>query len=134
MSLLESCLTVAIVSTAAAIAVPSLMKARESYELDAAARQVAGKMQAARIKAVSRNQDCRVRVHSEVSVMIECRDDVWLTDEVFVLPQGFRITANASPQFHRRGNASPTATITIWNRDSQARRVIVNITGRVRVE
>ena len=40
MSLLESCLTVALISTATMIAVPSLMRARESYELEATARRV----------------------------------------------------------------------------------------------
>ncbi|HYR86549.1 MAG TPA: hypothetical protein VE422_20850 [Terriglobia bacterium] len=134
MTLLESCVAVAIVSIAAMAAVPSLIRAREIYELDATARQVAGKMQSTRILAVSRNRDCRVRVTSEVSFLIECEDSSWRTEESVVLPRGFRITANASPRFHRRGNASPTATISLWDSRSRSKRVIVNITGRVRVE
>jgi Tfp pilus assembly protein FimT len=134
MSLLESCLAVAVISVAAMIAIPSLMKARETYELDAVARQVAGKMQSARLKAVSRNQDCRVRANSEVSLMVECKDAAWIPDDILVVPPGFRISANAAPQFHRRGNASPTATVSVWNRNSRTRRIIVNIAGRIRVE
>jgi type II secretory pathway pseudopilin PulG len=134
MSLLESCVAVAIISTAAIVAVPSLVRAREIYELEATARQVAGKLQSARILAVSRNRDCRMRVTSDVSFLIECEDSFWLTEESFVLPRGFRITANAAPRFHRHGNASPTATIGIWDSRSRSKRVIVNITGRVRVE
>ena len=134
MTLLESCVTVAIISVTAIAAVPSLVRARENYELDATARQVAGNMQSARIKALSRNRDCRVRVTSPVSYVIECEDPFWKPEENVVLPRGSRISANASPQFHRRGNASPTATITVFNSQGRSRRVIVNITGRVRME
>src|SRR5437870_297284 len=126
MSLIESCVTVAIISTVAVIATPSLIRAREIYELDATARQVEGKMQSTRIKAVSRNRDCRVRVTSEVSYVIECQDPIWLPDENVVLPRGFRITANAAPEFHKRGNASPTGTITVWDSRLRSKRVIVN--------
>ena len=134
MTLLESCVTVAIISVTALVAVPSLDRARENYELDATARQVAGNLQSARIKALSRNRDCRVRVTSVVSYVIECEDPSWKPDETVVLPRGFRIAANASPQFHRRGNASPSATITVSSSQGRSKRVIVNITGRIRME
>jgi Tfp pilus assembly protein FimT len=134
MSLVESCLSVAILSTAATIAVPSLMRARESYELDAAARQVAGKIQLTRIKAVAGNRDCRIRPNSGVSFVIECEDVAWRLEESFVLPRGLHMTATASPEFHKHGNASPAGTIVIWNDGGRSRRVIVNIAGRVRVD
>jgi Tfp pilus assembly protein FimT len=51
MSLSESCLAVAIISTIAMIAVPSLVEVRETYLVNAAARHVAGQMHAARILA-----------------------------------------------------------------------------------
>ena len=133
MSLLESCASVAIVSTFVIFAAPSLMRARENYQLDAVTRQVAGNMQWTRIKAISRGRDCRMRVNSETSYVIECQDPNWAADEIVVLPRGFRITANASPQFHKRGNASPSGTLTIWSSHSKSKQVIVNITGRVRV-
>ena len=62
-----------------------------------------------------------------------CVHPNWSTDEIVVLPRSFRITANASPQFHKRGNASPSGTLTIWDSHSKSKQVIVNITGRVRV-
>ncbi len=134
MSLLESCASVAIVSAVVIFAAPSLIRARENYQLDVVTRQVAGKMQWTRIKAISRNRDCRIRVDSETSYVVECEDPVWRTDEIVALPRGFRISANASPQFHKRGNASPSGTLTISDSHSKSKRVIVNITGRVRVE
>jgi len=134
MSLLETCASMAIIATVVVFAAPSLIRARENYHLDQTARQVAGKMQWTRIKAISRDRDCRIRVISNVSYVIECEDSAWVADETVTLPQGFQITANASPQFHKRGNAAPAATITIWDRHLNTKRVIVNITGRVRVE
>ena len=134
MSLLETCATIGIFSSMAFFAAPSLIKARENYQLDAIARQVAAKTQWTRIKAISRSRDCRVRVVSPTSYVTECENAGWQTDETVALPRGFRITSTASPEFHPRGNAAPTATLTIWNVHSRNKRVIVNITGRVRVE
>jgi Tfp pilus assembly protein FimT len=134
MTLLESCATLAIVGTVVIFAAPSLISARENYQLEAVARQVAGRTQWTRIKAISRNRDCRIRVTSPASYVSECQYPPWQTDEIFTLPRGFRITSTASPEFHVRGNAAPAATLTIWNYRSKTKRVVVNITGRVRVE
>jgi len=134
MSLLESLVSIGIISTIVMFAAPSLIKARENYQLDAVARQIAGKMQWTRIKAISRNRDCRIRVSSPTSYVSECQYPEWRADEVVVLPSGFHITATASPEFHLRGNVAPTATLTVWDNHSQTKRVIVNITGRVRVD
>jgi type II secretory pathway pseudopilin PulG len=134
MTLLESSIAVAIVSVTTIVAIPSLVRARESYELDSTARQVAGNLQSARVKAATRNRDYRVRVTSPATYTIECEDPTWKLDEALTIPRGFRITANASPQFHRRGNASPTGTITVWSVSGRSKKVIVNITGRIRIE
>jgi len=71
---------------------------------------------------------------SAVSYVVECEDAVWRTDEIVSLPRGFRLTATASPEFHPRGNVAPTATLIVWNAHSKSKRVVVNITGRVRVD
>lgn len=134
MTLLESSITVAILSVTAIVAVPPLIRARESYELDATARQVAGNLQAARVKALTRNRDYRVRITSPVTYVIELEDAMWKIDEALLVPRGFRITANASPQFHARGNASPTATLIVWSPSGRSKKIIVNITGRIRIE
>ena len=134
MSLLESCAGIAIVSTVVFFAAPSFIRARDNYQLDAVARQVSGKMQWTRIKAISRNRDCRVRVDSTASYVIECEDPGWRLEERVELPRGFQITATATPRFHSRGNVAPAATLILRDSRSQTKRVIVNITGRVRVE
>ena len=134
MTLFESIAAIAIISTVVVFAAPSLTRARENHQLEAVARQVAGKMHWTRIKAISRNRDCRIRVDTPLTYLIECQYPEWRTDESVTLPRGFRITATASPEFHIRGNVAPTATLTIWNIRSKSKRVVVNITGRVRVE
>ncbi len=134
MTLLETCSSVLIISTVTFFAAPSLIRARENYQLDVLSRQVAAKMQSTRIKAISRNRDCRVRVNSDVSYVIECEYSQWRQDETVTLPRGFRITANTSPEFHKRGNASPAGTLTVWDSRMKSKRIIVNITGRIRVD
>ena len=134
MSLIESCVSIGIIAAVAVLATPELNRAREIYVLDAAARQVASRMHSARIQAISRNRDCRVRVTSDVTYAVECQDPGWLIAAADVLPSGLRITANAAPEFHARGNVSPAATLTVWDSRLRSKRVIVNITGRVRVE
>lgn len=134
MSLMETCVSITIISCIVVFAAPSLIKARETYQLNAVAHQVAGNMQWARIKAISRNRDCRIRVTSERSYAIECQDPAWQIDQTISLPRGFGMSSTASPEFHPRGNVAPAATLTVWNARSQTKRVIVNITGRVRVD
>src|SRR5437773_11592751 len=134
MSLLEACAGVAIISGLVFFAAPSLIRARENYQLDVVSRQVAAKTQWTRIKAISRNSDCRIRVTSDASYVIECEESGWRLDQTVTLQRGFRIAATASPQFHKRGNASPAGTLTVSDTHLKSRRVIVNITGRVRVE
>src|SRR5205823_13090999 len=98
MSLLESCLCVAIIGALTFFAAPSIMKARDNYQLDLVTRQVAGNVQWTRVKAISRSRDCRIRVISSTSYAVECLDPVWRTDETAGLPPGFQIAANATPQ------------------------------------
>ena len=134
MSLLESCISVAIILAIGFFAAPSIMKARDNYQLDLVTRQVAGNTQGTRVKAISRSRDCRIRLVSTASYAVECQDPVWVADETVALPLGFQISANATPQFHKRGNAAPAATLTISDKHSHSKQVVINITGRVRVQ
>ena len=134
MSLIESCLAVAILSIVVVIAVPYLERGQEVYVLNGAARQVAAKIHLTRINAVSRNRDCRLRVTSELSYLIECEDAAWNPVEFVTMPRGIHIAANNRPEFHKRGNVAPTATITLWDSMGRQKRIIVNNAGRVRVQ
>jgi Tfp pilus assembly protein FimT len=134
MSLLETCASIAIVAAVVVFTAPSLIRARENYQLDQVARQVAGRMQLTRIKAISRSRQCRFRVSSATTYVIECEDPTWKADENVALPSGFTISADAAPVFHHRGNAAPAATLIVSDIHSRTRHVVVNISGRVRVD
>jgi hypothetical protein len=134
MSLPEACLAVAIILAITMIAVPPLIRSQDDYLLAATARQIASHLHSTRIKAVSRNRDCRLNVTSPTTYLIECEDPLWRPVEQIALPAGLVISSNARPEFHRRGNVSPMATITISNRNGREKRLVVNMAGRVRIE
>src|SRR5438552_15911913 len=104
MSLLETCASVAIISAVVFFAAPSLIRARENYQLDLTARQVAGKMAWTRIKAISRSRNCRLRLISNVSYVIVCGNSAWQTDVTVTLPRGFKVSETSAPQFHITSN------------------------------
>ena len=134
MTLFETFISIGILLTIAFFATPSLIRARDNYQLDRVTRQVAGNAQWTRVKAISRSRDCRIRVTSNSADLTECLDPVWRTDDTIVLPRGFQITANASPELHKRGNVAPARTLTITDSHANSRQVVINITGRVRVQ
>jgi len=134
MSLTESLIAAAVISTSMAIALPSLSRATAIYKLQSAAHETASRMQSARISAIARNRDCRMAVTSAVSYVIECQEASWRVIDRINVPDGVTVEANARPEFHRRGNVSPTATFTLRNKNGGVRRVVVNVNGRVRIQ
>jgi hypothetical protein len=134
MSLSESCVALAIMAATMAVSVPSLIRTREVFELHSAARMVESRMQSAKIRAVTRNQDCRINVTSAMSYVVECQGAAWTAIESVSLPAGITVTASARPEFHARGNVAPTGTITVWDKAGRNIRVIVNVNGRVRIQ
>ena len=133
-SLIETCLALAVIAAALAAAAPPILRAQRSYRLAATAGQVRAELHRARVLAVTRNQDCRLRVTSNTAYRIECEEAGWIPIASHRLPAGLTITANNRPEFHPLGNAAPAATITVSNRDGMSRRVIVSRSGRVRTE
>jgi type II secretory pathway pseudopilin PulG len=124
------------VGTALAAVTPSILRSRETYALRSAAQDVATTLYSAKIRAIAESRDCRLRVESTTSYVVECQTlaGIWNETERRALPQGFTVTANNRPEFHRRGNVSPTATITVWNPKGRALRVVVNANGRIRTQ
>lgn len=133
MSLSESCIAAVVVSTVMTVALPSLNRAKQTYTLRSAAHDVAARMYFTRIASIVRNRDCRITVTSAASYVIECDEAPWRVIERITMPGGITIEATARPEFHRRGNVAPTATLTVRNRAGSSRRVIVNVNGRVRI-
>jgi Tfp pilus assembly protein FimT len=134
MSLVESCIAATVAATSLAIALPALSRTMDIYKLQSAASSVAATMHSARIAAITRNRDCRLSVTSAMTYGIECDEGSWKWIQSFTTPGRITIEANARAEFHRRGNVSPTATVTLRNASGAVRRVIVNVNGRVRIQ
>jgi hypothetical protein len=134
MTLSEACVAAAILTTALAVAAPSFMHAHQAYLLNSTARAIAGSLHMARIAAVTQNADCRISVPSAALLSIECDQGQWQQIEGLTLPHGMVLSANARPTFHARGNVSPAGTLTVCNRFGLCLRVIVNVSGRVRIQ
>jgi Tfp pilus assembly protein FimT len=134
MSFIESCLALALILSMTVVAVPALHRTHDDYVLNAMAYDVATRLHGARIRAISRNFDCRLRVTSTISYVMECQSPVWITAETVDLPVGYSIAANARPEFHHLGNAAPAGTITLRNAAGRAKSIIVNTAGRIRIQ
>ena len=134
MSLTESCIAAMVAATSLAVTLPALNRTMDTYKLQSAAHSVAATMQSARIAAINRSRDCRISVTSATTYGIECDDGSWRSIQRLTMPGRITIEANAKPEFHRRGNVSPTATLIVRNPSGGLRRVIVNVNGRVRIQ
>src|SRR2546423_754944 len=77
MSLTETCIALAVAGTMMAVSTPSLLQSGETYMLNAAARDVGAELYAARARAVAENRDCRLRVSSTTSYILECGNTPW---------------------------------------------------------
>ena len=133
-SLPEVSVVVAVIAVLATMTAPALQRAWQSYGLTAAAAEVRTALHRTRIRAVMGNQDCRVRVTSAATYLIECETPDWTPIAFYRLGKGFTITANNRPEFHPMGNVAPMATITVWNERGQNRRIITSRGGRIRTE
>jgi hypothetical protein len=134
MSLIEICIVLALLCATFTASAPSLLRSRDVYLLNAAARDVAGRLYSARAHAVAEGRDCRIRIASMTSYVVECGNAAWEPIERVDLSHNITVTANARPEFHPRGTVAPTATIAVWDAAGRVKRIVVNVNGRVRVQ
>ena len=93
-SLLEACLVVVIISSLTVIAVPSFVETRQQWLLQSAAYQIRSELHYARIQSIVRMQDCRLRVTSPVTYLVECQTPAWLPLRYGTMPRRLTVTAN----------------------------------------
>ena len=133
-TLFEMCLGVAIIGTLAMMAIPSFKRAEQSFGLTATAHEVRTELHRARILAIVRNEDCRLRVTSTTSYRVECQTPAWVPIQIYETRTGYTIRANNRPEFHPLGNVGPMATVTVSNTVGEERRIIVSRSGKIRME
>ena len=153
-TLIECCVTLAIVSILAGTAVPSFMESNKKRVLDGSAGEMATDLYLARSEAVARGQGVRVSFHSvaEGSCLVihtgstadcscdsagvaQCVNDaILIKSNYFAASRGVSIAANvASMRFDQtNGTVSPTGTVRMTTSNGSEVRHVVNIMGRVR--
>ncbi len=133
-TLLETCMVAAVIGVLSVISVPSFVRAQQRFVLSSTAYEVRSELHRARILAITRNQDCRLRVTSPNTYLVECQTPAWVSVRLIYVPVGVSISANNRPEFHPMGNVGPMASITVWNESGDRRKIIVSRGGRIRLE
>ena len=129
-SLVEFLIGFLIIATVCVFTMPSLVRAEKTYKLIGAANEVQSRLQFARIQAVNRNADHRIRVVSSLNYVLERRSGgSWVVQETYTIATGYSISAAGTAEFHSRGNATPVTNFTITNPRSETRQVDVETSG-----
>lgn len=132
-TLFETLIVLLILAAVSVLAIPPIDEARRRAEFAAITHRVATELHETRSLALSRAQDCRFRVVSQTTYILECQTPTaWETVRTRRLPPDYTVEANNAPEFHPLGNVAPMATIRILNKEGEERRVIVSRSGRVR--
>jgi Tfp pilus assembly protein FimT len=142
-SITELALVVAIVGIMAALATPSFLTYYQASRLRAAAEDVAAFINQGRQIGIRENVGVCVHItptamHYHIGNCAEATTK-WIgpgTDAAgnIALPEGITVTTTADPLFSYLGNATPAATYTIKNTQTEATLpVTVAVSGRVRV-
>ncbi len=150
LTLVEAAVVVAIVATAATVAVPSLQRLVEQRRLDGAASQLAAALQLARNESIARNRVVRF-AHDEANACYllhtgpigscrctpqgggECGAGAALIRSVGGAT-GVAVQSNAASLAFDplHGTVTPAATWRLTARDGRAIHHVVNVMGRVR--
>jgi len=120
------------------VALPNMMSWLPTYRLSAGARQLAGNLQLARMKAISQNTKYRLNfgVLPSTSYTFEKDDGGFATESgPFSLPNGITVTVvSATSEFQARGTVNAASGITLQNINSLTKQVQINIVGRVAIQ
>ena len=140
-SLLGQLIALTLAGIVIAMAVPGYLKAVPKHRLNGAARQLAGDLMWARMKAIQRNNRYRVFFPSrhEYRILDDADNDgvadpgEWtLVRDLRTDYEGVAVSSNNNPVFSPRGTAHSLATITLANA-AGSKRISISIAGRVRV-
>lgn len=141
-SLIEMIVAVAIIAILTGIAIPVYIGMKPSIRLSGATRQTMGDLMWARMQAISQNNEFKIFFldNHRYTILDDDNNDgtidsgeLTVTKDIHDEYFDVTLTSTADPIFHPRGNASPSATVTITN-SSGTKTVTIAITGRVKIE
>lgn len=141
-TLLELLIALALAGVLIGIAVPALNRPRETWRLQAAARQVVMDLKLARARAIASGTSQRLRFAVPGAAYQHERQRApgayAASGPATALPDGVTVAdctaAGDAVSFRPRGHAASFGTITLRNRYDETRRVVVDIAGRLRVQ
>ena len=145
-TLIEMMVVIGILVIITSIAIPNFMSLLPGIRLNGAARQVMGDLMAARMKAVKLNKNTQVFFDSGGIQYKICNDDADSGTTVYdgegdvenrniqTNYHDVSFSSNVNPSFSPRGTANSWGTITLTNSESKQKKVVVLITGRVKIE
>ena len=141
-TLIELIVIIAILAVVAGIAVPNFLSYLPKHRLNGAARQVMGDLMAARMKAVSQNNEFRIFFLANGHEYTILDDDnnnriadggEWTeTKDIRDEYHDVTIGSNNDPIFLPRGTATNLPTITLTN-PSGSKTITISIAGRVSI-
>ena len=136
-------IVIAIMGIMATMAIPSYRTFMSQKRLNGAARQVMSDLMNARMKAVSKNNECKVFfVNNHQYTILDdvdndgTADSGEATETKDIQTNYYDVTitsSSANPIFFPRGTASPGATVTVHNTSGDKYVIVTSNTGRVRI-
>ncbi len=136
-TVIELMVVLAVAVIVMGVALPNMMSWLPTYRLSAGARQLAGNLQLARMKAISQNTKYRLNfgVLPSTSYTFEKDDGGFATESgPFSLPNGITVTVvSATSEFQARGTVNTASVITLQNINSLTKQVQISIVGRVAI-
>ncbi len=135
-SLMELMVTIAVIGSLAAIAIPNAISWRNNAQLNAATRRVKDDIEATRMAAIKSNLPADILFNAATSYDTQTRNvmagAMALRPAVtHQLPPGNTINFNAGGQitFNNRGMTGNNGTVTIQNANGLSRLIVVSIVG-----
>jgi prepilin-type N-terminal cleavage/methylation domain len=128
-TMIELIVTLAVLAILVAIAIPTYNGLMPRYRLNGAARQVATDLMKARMQAVKLSTN--VTVTFTTTGYTISGGSYSETFNIQSQYPGVSIPTTGGPQFHPRGTAASTFTVTLTN-SSGSKDIEVNIAGRVK--
>ncbi len=136
-TVIELIVVLAVALIVMGVALPNMISWLPNYRLSSGARQVAGDLQLARMKAISQNTKYRLIFGSlpSTSYTIEKDNGGFATESgPFSLPDGITVTVvSATSEFQARGTVNAASVITLQNITSLTKQVQISIVGRVAI-
>ncbi len=138
-TLIEMLVSIVILSSLFAIALPIWSAVIPGYQLNSAARQMATELHSARNRAMAQYRRFRLVFNSATTYSVERETTPGAADYTLFsgpksLPSAITATFNNTPIFQTRGDASPAGTVTLTNSTGASKVITVSSTGKVDIQ